>query len=538
MLRNRFCSAPAGGVTRATSGSRHQQAAPPGTCGQVACRGAACRAFGGDQAAPDTVLADIPVPQRQRQALGAHHAGGAHGDRGGRLLAGFVYLHTDREPLVGIQAATRATGVPDNPHPQRPIGAWDGHRWIRWPTGARSTAGAGRPVIRRCWGPRNSICFLTSQSPRHRGRPGRQRSCHAPLASRAGTGLTIAAGSECRLLPMGATGPPHSVAVRPPGWRWSHPRGTRWYASGCRTGGHALGRSGADAECCGRAADSQPLTVRPPRPRKAAAASAASMTGTSRIARILTPGAYVNPAPLAARPSRLRRVSRWRQYRSGHDRDSSCSSRGISWALVSFVNVANINLRRGSPACSECSIRPRTRSWRAGRLIKSAPDRVPRRGTDLGRSESSSSPPLRRGDWRSRRRHPGRYGRTLPLAPPAARPGLVGGKRARTVSLTPCWCPQRPTSYVWWAHRSSRGELAQPPGWQRRSQQRARRCGYPVPPRACGIRRSRRGRSLGRSAGPTRAKNMCPPKPARGLASIGRRTVPRCARVSAGDMVA
>jgi hypothetical protein len=122
------------------------------------------------------------------------------------------------------------------------------------------------------------------------------------------------------------------------------------------------------------------------------------------------------------------------------------------------------------------------------------------------------------------------------LAPPAARPGLVGGKRARTVSLTPCWCPQRPTSYVWWAHRSSRGELAQPPGWQRRSQQRARRCGYPVPPRACGIRRSRRGRSLGRSAGPTRAKNMCPPKPARGLASIGRRTVPRCARVSAGDM--
>ncbi len=344
------------------------------------------------------MLADIPVPQRQRQALGAHHAGGAHGDRGGRLLAGFAYLHTDREPLVGIQAAARATGVPDNPHPQRPIGAWDGHRWIRWPTRGPVHGRRGRPVIRRCWGPRNSHLLPPSRNPRHRGRPGRQRSCHAPLASRAGTGLTIAAGSECRLLPMGATGPPHSVAVRPPGWRWSHPRGTRWYASGCRTGGHALGRSGADAECCGRAADSQPLTVRPPRPRKAAAASATSMTGTSRIARILTPGAYVDPAPLAARPSRLRRVSRWRQYRSGHDRDSSCSSRGFSWALVSFVNVANINLRRGSPACSECSIRPRTRSWRAGRLIKSAPDTVPRRGTDLGRSESSSSPPLRRGD--------------------------------------------------------------------------------------------------------------------------------------------
>ena len=37
-----------------------------------------CRAFGGGQAAPDTVLADIPVPQRQRQALGADQAGGAH----------------------------------------------------------------------------------------------------------------------------------------------------------------------------------------------------------------------------------------------------------------------------------------------------------------------------------------------------------------------------------------------------------------------------------------------------------------------------
>jgi len=181
-----------------------------------------------------------------------------------------------------------------------------------------------------------------------------------------------------RLLPMGATGPPHSVAVRPPGWRWSHPRGTRWYANGCRTGRQALGRPGADAECCRRTVGSQPLTVRPPRPRKTAAASAASMTGTSRIARILTPGAFVDPALLAARPSRLRRVSRWRQYRSGHNRDSSCSSRGISWPLVSFVNVANIDLRRGSPACSECSIRPRIRSWRAGRLIKSAPDPVPR----------------------------------------------------------------------------------------------------------------------------------------------------------------
>jgi len=48
-----------------------------------------------------------------------------------------------------------------------------------------------------------------------------------------------------------------------------------------------------------------------------------------------------------------------------------------------------------------------------------------------------------------------------------------------------------------------------PPGWQRRSQQRAPRCGYPVPARAC---RSRRGGPLGRAAGPAHAKSMCPPR--------------------------
>ena len=90
------------------------------------------------------------------QALGAHQASGAHGDRGGRFLAGFAYLHTDREPLVRIKAAVCATGVPDNPYPQRPIGQWDDHRWIRWPTGGPVHGGRCRPVIRRCWSARNS----------------------------------------------------------------------------------------------------------------------------------------------------------------------------------------------------------------------------------------------------------------------------------------------------------------------------------------------------------------------------------------------
>ena len=85
-------------------------------CAQVP-PAAQCRAFGGDQAAPDTMLADIPVPQRQLQALGAYQAAGADGDRRGRLPAGLVGLHTDREPLVGVKAAVSAPGMPDDPGP-------------------------------------------------------------------------------------------------------------------------------------------------------------------------------------------------------------------------------------------------------------------------------------------------------------------------------------------------------------------------------------------------------------------------------------
>jgi hypothetical protein len=220
--------------------------------------------------------------------------------------------------------------------------------------------------------------------------PGRQR-CHASLASRQAPGLTIAAGPACGSAAHGATGPRHPLAVRPPGWRWSHPRVSRWYANGCRTDRQALGRLGAGAVCCGRTAGPQQLTLRPPRPRKTADASAASMIGTSRIARSVVPGLPAACAPLAVLRLRRGRVSRLSQHRSGHDRDSSCSSRGICWPLVSFVNVANIDLRRGSPTCSECSIRLRTRSWRAGKLIKSAPDPLPRRA-DLGRRRVPAGP--------------------------------------------------------------------------------------------------------------------------------------------------
>src|SRR5260370_19490521 len=79
------------------------------------CPAAQDRPFGCDQAAPDTVLAEFPVPQRERQALGAHRAGRADGDRSGRLLASLACLGADREPLVGVKAGVSAPGVPDDP---------------------------------------------------------------------------------------------------------------------------------------------------------------------------------------------------------------------------------------------------------------------------------------------------------------------------------------------------------------------------------------------------------------------------------------
>jgi len=110
---------------------------------------AQCRAVGGDHTAPDTMLADIPRPQRQFQALGAYKAGDADGDRRGRLVAGPVCFRTGRKPLVGIEAAVSATGVPDDPGPQGLIGQRDGRRRIRRP-GSGPVPGVGsRPVIRR-----------------------------------------------------------------------------------------------------------------------------------------------------------------------------------------------------------------------------------------------------------------------------------------------------------------------------------------------------------------------------------------------------
>src|ERR1700677_2197248 len=80
------------------------------------------RSVGGDEAAPDTVLADVPVPQRQLQALGPDGATSADGDRGRCLVARLGWLDTERIPLVGVKAAVSAPGLPGDPGPQGTVG--------------------------------------------------------------------------------------------------------------------------------------------------------------------------------------------------------------------------------------------------------------------------------------------------------------------------------------------------------------------------------------------------------------------------------
>jgi hypothetical protein len=72
------------------------------------------RSVSGDQAAPDTVLADVPVLQGQGQAVAAYWAGRADSDRRGCFLAGPAGVGADREPLIGIEAGIRTLGVPDH----------------------------------------------------------------------------------------------------------------------------------------------------------------------------------------------------------------------------------------------------------------------------------------------------------------------------------------------------------------------------------------------------------------------------------------
>jgi hypothetical protein len=115
-------------TARRLTSSHYPRAAPFRSAGPRDSRavggqpGPQSRAIGGDQATPDTVLADVPLPQRQHQALAAHQAASADSDRSGRLLARPAWLSTEREPLIGIQTAISTPGVPGDPSRQRPIG--------------------------------------------------------------------------------------------------------------------------------------------------------------------------------------------------------------------------------------------------------------------------------------------------------------------------------------------------------------------------------------------------------------------------------
>src|SRR5260370_10651608 len=120
------------------------------------CPPAQGRVFGCDQAAPDAVLADVPVPQRECQALGSYLAGRADGDRSGCLLASLACLGTYREPLVGIEVTVSAPGVPDDPGPRGLIGERDGDQLIRLPHGGPLEGAGGRLRILRRGGARNS----------------------------------------------------------------------------------------------------------------------------------------------------------------------------------------------------------------------------------------------------------------------------------------------------------------------------------------------------------------------------------------------
>ena len=94
-----------GTIIPETAGPRR----PPG--GQAAAQS---RAVGCDQPAPHTVLADIPMPQRQHQALAPDQATGADRDRSGGLLARPGRIHADREPLVRVKPAISTSAIPDH----------------------------------------------------------------------------------------------------------------------------------------------------------------------------------------------------------------------------------------------------------------------------------------------------------------------------------------------------------------------------------------------------------------------------------------
>jgi len=84
------------------------------------------------------------------------------------------------------------------------------------PPVARSTAGAAGPSSAGAGVRETAICFPLSQNLRHRGMPGRQPSCHAPLASRRAPVLPWRLDQRAGLLSMAR--PAHGIPRGPVSW--------------------------------------------------------------------------------------------------------------------------------------------------------------------------------------------------------------------------------------------------------------------------------------------------------------------------------
>jgi hypothetical protein len=95
-----------------------------------------------------------------------------------------------------------------------------------------------------------------------------------------------------------------------------------------------------------------------------------SRTGRTTTARNLTAGrTAVLPRTLGLGKSKRNAWPVLASTRRSQGCGTSCSVRGNSSPLVSWVKIANLEARRGSPALSAFSIALRARSWQAGKLI-------------------------------------------------------------------------------------------------------------------------------------------------------------------------
>jgi hypothetical protein len=139
------------------------------------------------------------------------------------------------------------------------------------------------------------------------------------------------------------------------------PASAQGVGRGAGTGGddgHAVARLGARSKVCARTAGPHACTL--PVLTLKSTADAMARTATSVIARNRTRNRT------GGRPAAQR-------FREGRPRSSVA---GFPSSVASRVKIANIDVRRVSPACNAASIPERTRSSRVGKLITDSVHRV------------------------------------------------------------------------------------------------------------------------------------------------------------------